>query len=123
MADNLIPGRSELACRALFGCSERERLLARNLLKNLAESKDDEHVWQTISRLWPTGSDRQDDWQNSPAGKTILELIGALQPGEEFELEGPQFTEGVPEPEPKAKPPPAAPVLSLESKRWPRGQL
>jgi hypothetical protein len=77
MSDNLIPSHSELAARSLFGATQRERELAKRLLANTLESKNDEHPWLTLERLYPPGSEAEKAMMQSPVGQIVQQIIDA----------------------------------------------
>jgi hypothetical protein len=123
MADDnnhLFPSRSELACKSLFAATEEERQLARWLLSNTVERKDDEHPWQVLDRLYPPGSEAERLAELTPTGISVMEFVNA-QPVEIFPNEElvDELMQGIEEeidnlpPEPPSAPAPAKEIEDL----------
>jgi hypothetical protein len=115
-SNNLFPSRSELACKSLFSATPEERELAKWLLSQTAERKDDEHAWEVLDRLYPPGSEAEKLLEQTPTGQSVLEFC-QLQPGEDEPEYSSELMESIEEaidnlPEPPAPAP--APVSDLE---------
>jgi hypothetical protein len=111
---HLFPNRSELACKSLFASTEEERLLARLLLSQTVEGRDEEHAWVTLERLFPPGSEAEREMMESPAGKIVQQFLDA-QPSEDNPEDFPvQFEEEFEQLITKPALPPAAPAMTPE---------
>jgi DNA-directed RNA polymerase subunit F len=75
---DLLPSKSELACRSLFAGTEEERQAAKRLSDIVPEGKDEEHPLLTLKRLHPEGSVAAKLADETLVGKSICELCAAL---------------------------------------------